>query len=152
MNTIVTKSKIQKNQNVDISSPQMSHKKFGPDRFRRFDVYWIQTNRQTDKPNLYIEDDESLTVVLSFLQRTFTSVIYVVTQLQIANFLNGNYFCYMAILKLATYMKSFFSRNHIDLDRISNNCEIICCNLYREHGIINHENILKEAFYIAERS
>ena len=35
----------------------MSHKKFGPDRFSRFDVYWIQTNRQTDrqtdKPNLY---------------------------------------------------------------------------------------------------
>ena len=24
----------------------MSHKKFGPDRFSRFDVYWIQTNRQ----------------------------------------------------------------------------------------------------------
>ena len=41
----------------------MSHKKFGPDRFGRFDVYWIQTNRQTNKqtdkqtvkPNLYIE-------------------------------------------------------------------------------------------------
>ena len=36
----------------------MSHKKFGPDRFSRFDVYWIQTNKQTnkqaDKPNLYI--------------------------------------------------------------------------------------------------
>ena len=32
---------------------------FGPDRFSRFDVYWIQTNRQTpkqtDKPNLYID-------------------------------------------------------------------------------------------------
>jgi len=31
----------------------MSHKKFGPDRFSRFDVYWIQTdrhpNRQTNK-------------------------------------------------------------------------------------------------------
>ena len=27
----------------------MSHKKFGPDRFSRFDVYWIQTNKQTDK-------------------------------------------------------------------------------------------------------
>ena len=27
----------------------MSHKKFGPDRFSRFDVYWIQTDRQTDK-------------------------------------------------------------------------------------------------------
>ena len=24
----------------------MSHKKFGPDRFSRFDVYWIQTDRQ----------------------------------------------------------------------------------------------------------
>ena len=38
----------------------MSHKKFGPDRFSRFDVYWIQTNKQTDKqtdkPNLYIEE------------------------------------------------------------------------------------------------
>ena len=38
----------------------MSHKKFGPDRFSRFDVYWIQTNkqtdRQTDKPNLYIDE------------------------------------------------------------------------------------------------
>ena len=28
---------------------ESSHKKFGPDRFSRFDVYWIQTNRQTDK-------------------------------------------------------------------------------------------------------
>ena len=25
----------------------MSHKKFGPDRFSRFDVYWIQTDTQT---------------------------------------------------------------------------------------------------------
>ena len=37
----------------------MSHKKFGPDRFSRFDVYWIQTDRQTprqtDKPNLNID-------------------------------------------------------------------------------------------------
>ena len=29
-------------------------KKFGPDRFSRFEVYWIQTNKQTPKPNLYI--------------------------------------------------------------------------------------------------
>ena len=27
----------------------MSHKKFGPDRFSRFDVFWIKTNRQTDR-------------------------------------------------------------------------------------------------------
>ena len=33
----------------------MSHKKFGPDRFSRFDVYWIQTKKQTNKLNLYIE-------------------------------------------------------------------------------------------------
>ena len=33
----------------------MSHKKFGPDRFSRFYVYWIQTDTQTDKPNLYID-------------------------------------------------------------------------------------------------
>ena len=26
-----------------------SHKKFGPDRFSRFNVYWIQTDRQTNK-------------------------------------------------------------------------------------------------------
>ena len=40
----------------------MSHKKFGPDRFSRFDVYWIQTNKQTpkqtDKPNLYIDSSK----------------------------------------------------------------------------------------------
>ena len=32
---------------------------FRPERFSRFDVYWKQTdrqtNKQTDKPNLYIE-------------------------------------------------------------------------------------------------
>ncbi len=27
----------------------MTHKKFGPDRFSRFDVYWIQTNKQTNR-------------------------------------------------------------------------------------------------------
>ena len=27
----------------------MSHKKFGPDRFSRFDVYWIQTDRHPDR-------------------------------------------------------------------------------------------------------
>ena len=27
----------------------MSHKKIGPDLFSRFDVYWIQTNKQTNR-------------------------------------------------------------------------------------------------------
>ena len=31
-----------------------SHKKFGPDRFSRFDVYWIQTNKQTDTQAKFI--------------------------------------------------------------------------------------------------
>ena len=34
----------------------MSHKKFGPDRFSRFDVYWAQMDRQTDKQNFYIDN------------------------------------------------------------------------------------------------
>ena len=46
----------------------MTHKKFGPDRFSRFDVYWIQTNKQTnrqtdkqtDKPNLYIDREHCI--------------------------------------------------------------------------------------------
>ena len=35
----------------------MSHKKFGPDRFSRFDVYWIQTDKQTNKQTsqIYIQ-------------------------------------------------------------------------------------------------
>ena len=32
----------------------MSHKKFGPDRFSRFDVYWIQTNKQTNRQAKFI--------------------------------------------------------------------------------------------------
>ena len=32
----------------------MSHTKFGPDRFSRFDVYWIQTKKQTDRQAKFI--------------------------------------------------------------------------------------------------
>jgi len=53
----------------------MSHKKFGPDRFSRFDVYWIQTNRQTDKPNLYIEEGwMPLLVLLGFVLTKKTEI------------------------------------------------------------------------------
>ena len=31
-----------------------SHTKFGPDWFSGFDIYWIQTERQTDKQSIYI--------------------------------------------------------------------------------------------------
>ena len=58
----------------------MSHKKFGPDRFSRFDVYWIQTNkqtnrqtdRQTEKPNLYIDKERgkySVGDIKSFIKK-----------------------------------------------------------------------------------
>ena len=54
----------------------MSHKKFGPDRFSRFDVYWIQTDRQTDKqtdkPNLYID--------LYYLFLFFAYICYIIGQ------------------------------------------------------------------------
>ena len=32
----------------------LSHTKFGPDRFSRFDVYWIQTNRHTNRQPKFI--------------------------------------------------------------------------------------------------
>ena len=50
----------------------MSHKKFGPDRFSRFDIYWIQTDRQTDRQTsqIYMEMDENNKKLL-FVQRFF---------------------------------------------------------------------------------
>ena len=45
--------------NPSLGSCEVQQKKIGPNLFSRFDVYWIQTNRQTnkmtDKPNLYID-------------------------------------------------------------------------------------------------
>ena len=35
----------------------MSHKKFGPDRFSRFDVYWVQTDKQTDRQAKFSQID-----------------------------------------------------------------------------------------------
>ena len=43
------------------------HKKFGPDQCSRFDVYWIQTNKQIDKLNLYIDDNTYLHIELDLL-------------------------------------------------------------------------------------
>ena len=51
---------------------RMSHKKIGPDRFSRFDVYWIQTDRHTDKPNLYIDCIVKIRIN-SFMKIFFTS-------------------------------------------------------------------------------
>ena len=34
--------------------PLRPHTKFGPDRLSRFDVYWIQTNKQTDRQAKFI--------------------------------------------------------------------------------------------------
>ena len=31
--------------------------KFEPDKFSHFDVYWTQTNKQTDKQSTFIEQD-----------------------------------------------------------------------------------------------
>ena len=67
----------------------MSHKKFGADRFSRFDVYWIQTNkqttrqtdRQTDKPNLYIDSlVQRAHLFLSSFQKIFIHLMNVSKQ------------------------------------------------------------------------
>ena len=44
---------------------KVPHKKFGPDRFSRFDVYRIQTDKQTNKTKyiLIIYIDASMTVI-----------------------------------------------------------------------------------------
>ena len=59
----------------------MSHKKFGPDRFSRFDVYWIQTNKQTDKPNLYI-DGEKLQLLVLNVSKCYESILKFLTLLK----------------------------------------------------------------------
>ena len=49
-----------------------SHKKFGPDQFSRFDVYWIQTNKQTnrhpDKPNYIDSTDGYESICINFIR------------------------------------------------------------------------------------
>ena len=36
-----------------------SHKKFGPDRFSSFDVYWIQTTKQTEQHTYIVKTDRT---------------------------------------------------------------------------------------------
>ena len=50
------------------------HNNFEPDRFSRFDVYWIQTDKQTDKPNLYI--DTSGRYSLLYSQYLFIGIFF----------------------------------------------------------------------------
>ena len=57
----------------------MSHKKFGPHRISRFDVYWIQTkktDRQTDKPNLYIDRVNRVFIFIEYEYIENTELIY----------------------------------------------------------------------------
>ena len=76
----------------------MSHKKFGPDRFSRFDVYWIQTDKQTnkhpDKPNLYIDKQfKGLNLLLGNLLKTnrnFFKVNETVNEAKTVNFEIGS--------------------------------------------------------------
>ena len=80
----------------------MSHKKFGPDRFSRFDVYWIQTNRQTDrrtdKPNLYIYIYIYSTLILTkILFNKLNGILYNLYSAHV-----NNYGLYLFIFKLKT--------------------------------------------------
>ena len=70
----------------------MSHKKFGPDRFSRFDVYWIK-KKHPDKPNFYIEGIYPRAQLT--LERVETS--------------ENSYIC----LKLSRPLRSFFLKHKI---------------------------------------
>ena len=49
-----------------------SHQKFGPDQFGRFDAYWIQTNKETDRRvYIYIYKCNSITSDLFLLPYSF---------------------------------------------------------------------------------
>ena len=61
----------------------MSHKKIGPDRFIRFDVYWIQ-KKQTDKPNLYID-------CTLFTKIIFVKLLRKLRNVKIKKFLRRNF-------------------------------------------------------------
>ena len=44
-----------------------SYKKFGPDRFSRFDDYWKkQTDTQTEKQSMYVEERERVIMFTAF--------------------------------------------------------------------------------------
>ena len=45
-----------------------SHKKNGPDRFSRFDVYWIQIKKQTDRQakNIFRDSNQFGTFLKTF--------------------------------------------------------------------------------------
>ena len=56
------------------------HKKFGPDRFCPYDIYWIQTNKQIDKQSIYIEDiQKSKCVRICFLVEFYFSLVRNIT-------------------------------------------------------------------------
>ena len=67
----------------------MSHKKIGPDRFSRFDVYWIQT----DKPNLYIEGFRKKRItkyikIFFFRQLELPEIHFILAEQQMLHFCN----------------------------------------------------------------
>ena len=54
----------------------MSHKKIGPDRFSRFDVYWIQTDKQTNRQAKFIYRLFSFIIQNLSYYRKYTEYIF----------------------------------------------------------------------------
>ena len=71
----------------------MSHKKFGSDRFSRFDVYWIQTDRQTDRQAKFIYR------LYRILRHVYKIYFFIRTKME-----NIFYF---------NYLKNFFVSDHL---------------------------------------
>ena len=67
----------------------MSHKKFGPDRFSRFDVYWIQTNRQGKFIYRYTVRTRKLWNRKTTLNQHLNVIDVIKTQMQLQFFLES---------------------------------------------------------------
>ena len=109
----------------------MSHKKFGPDRFIRFNVYWIQTNKQTNKhPNrqtrqIYIQ------IVLLYHSRVLLEECVKRDMVQIQNIL---YYCIFVLLYFCIIV-GFYQRSvlryMIQIQNILYYCIILLLYYYR---------------------
>ena len=63
----------------------MSHKKFGADRFSRFDVYWIQTNKQTNT-NTSRQTDRQAKFIYRLLYRKPNQINFIQEKKSFLNF------------------------------------------------------------------
>ena len=81
----------------------MSHKKFGPDRFSRFDVYWIQTNKKTNR-----HPDRQAKFIYRYQCICLCICLWIYLCICLYNIYPYNHLCiYLSFMYLATYLFMF---------------------------------------------